>query len=456
MATATQTLDFQSRARDRLLDMVDEDDPFGHAWDDLHELRLEAANDLFQWQREHITVLDRRAEEAGITRIERFEDLVPLLFAHTVYKSYPRSFIQNGRWDRLLTWMNTLATRDPRGIDMAGVENIDDFLNRLRENGHGVLASTGTTGKNSFLDMTPEDKERKYRHLRFAFGFPGDTPCNDRHVFWPGPGEGFNGSVEIAKMVMRMWAKPGGEHYLDVGPLLLSEANETAAFSQRMADGDATPDEIAAFRAKAEVKARAGAEAMAKFTDELLAHRHEPIMVAGFWSQALQTIARARELGIPDGDFHPASRVSIGGGLKNVTLPDDYKEQVDRFFGDVKRPNGYAMTEMSLMAPRCEAGRYHIPPALIPLLLDQPGETLLNAADGVVEGRFGFIDLTWEGRWPGLISGDKVQMDFAERCPCGRRGPVILDTISRYSLTGDDQISCAGTVDSYVKGALGE
>jgi hypothetical protein len=30
---------------------------------------------------------------------------VPLLFAHTVYKSYPPSFVEKGRWDRLLQWL---------------------------------------------------------------------------------------------------------------------------------------------------------------------------------------------------------------------------------------------------------------------------------------------------------------------------------------------------------------
>ena len=50
--------------------------------------------------------------------------------------------------------------------------------------------------------------------------------------------------------------------------------------------------------------------------------------------------------------------------------------------------------------PRCEAGRYHRAPGLIWLILDRDGERLLNAADGedgVVEGRFGFLDLPVRG-----------------------------------------------------------
>ena len=70
--------------------------------------------------------------------------------------------------------------------------------------------------------------------------------------------------------------------------------------------------------------------------------------------------------------------------------------------------------------------------------------------------RYGFLDLMYEGRWGGLISGDKVQVDYSTHCPCGRRGPTILDTIVRYSQVtgGDDHIGCAGTIDAYVRGAM--
>ena len=36
-------------------------------------------------------------------------------------------------------------------------------------------------------------------------------------------------------------------------------------------------------------------------------------------------------------------------------------------------------------------------------------------------------DLLYEGRWGGLITGDKVTVDFKPRCPCGRHGPTLLD-----------------------------
>jgi hypothetical protein len=128
---------------------------------------------------------------------------------------------------------------------------------------------------------------------------------------------------------------------------------------------------------------------------------------------------------------------------------------VRKFYGDVFHHGIYGMTESFQPIPRCEGGRYHRPPGMIWLLLDQPGEKLLNAEEGVVTGRFGFLDLLLTGRWGGVITGDKVQIDWGDTCPCGRPGPTILDTITRYMHTGeDDHIGCAGTIDGYVRGVM--
>jgi hypothetical protein len=201
-------------------------------------------------------------------------------------------------------------------------------------------------------------------------------------------------------------------------------------------------------------------KALQRLVDRILEHRHEPIVLSGLWAQHMAIIRRARELGIRDGEFHPRSYIAAGGGVKGVSLPPDYKEQVDRFYAGTIRGTGYGMTELSQVMPRCEEFRYHIPPGLIMLLLDKPGESLIarEAGDGgVIEGRFAFLDLLYEGRWGGLISGDKVSVDFSERCTCGRYGPTILDTITRYAQSGEeDHIGCAGTIDAYVRGAMPE
>jgi hypothetical protein len=449
--------------RQQLLDaIVDPDTAYDQPASDIAALQLRAAQELFELRRTQIALLARRAEAVGITRIESLADLVPLLFAHTVYKSYPPSFVEQGRWDRMLQWMNTLSVDDVTTVDVTGVKDVDEWIARLWDSGHMVLATSGSSGKCSFLSQTRGDSDMKKRHFRHSVAWPlarrGADAAGARLVFWLGPIQGANSAIAAANINAENWGRPGATFALGVEPLRIADVSRMAAMHKKLADGSATPQEIAAFEAEAGRKAAEGRAAMLKLADTILDHRHEPLMLSGLWAQFLTLIARARERGIGDGEFHPKSIVTAGGGVKGVALPDDYKEQVDRFFGAVIRPGAYGMTELAQVMPRCEAGRYHRAPGLIWLILDRDGERLLSAADGedgIVQGRFGFLDLLYEGRWGGLISGDKVTVDFKPLCPCGRHGPTLLDNIGRFAQAGqDDHIGCAGTIDGYIRGAI--
>jgi hypothetical protein len=86
------------------------------------------------------------------------------------------------------------------------------------------------------------------------------------------------------------------------------------------------------------------------------------------------------------------------------------------------------------------------------LPLDRTGDRLIQSGNGEVEGRAGFFDLSLDGRWCGIITGDKVRVDYG-RCGCGHQGPTVHNEIMRYSeLPGGDKISCAGTIDAYIRG----
>jgi hypothetical protein len=186
--------------------------------------------------------------------------------------------------------------------------------------------------------------------------------------------------------------------------------------------------------------------------------RHEPLFVCGLWSQVWALMQAAKAHGIEAGDFHPDMALGVAGGLKGLQLPADYQEQIFDYFGHPPhRYNSYGMSELTTSFPRCEAGRYHQPPCTIALVLDGPGERLLNQDGEVVKGRFGFVDLTMNGRWGGLISGDAVEIDFAGPCACGRPGPTINPAVTRYVGIGEeDKIGCAGTIDAYIRGAMAQ
>lgn len=443
-----------------LLDLIaDPDHAYSVHASEIVPLQLQAAQDLFERRREQIPLVAKRADDAGVTKIRSAEDIVPLLFAHTVYKSYPQSFVDRGQWDRMVQWLDTLSVADVKGgVDVAGVKDVDDWIERLWKAGHKVIATSGSSGKCSFLNHTLGDYEMKKRHFYHSVGWPLVRPTRERPTFFLGPIKGPNSAVEAAQMNLENWGVPGKIYTLTDKPLLISDISRMAIMRKRMAEGVATPKEIADFEAEAARKSNDIRADMLRLADTILDMRHEPVYISGLWSQHMLLIQRARERGIGDGEFDPQSIIQAGGGVKGVALPPDYKEQVARFYGPVIRPAAYGMTEMAQLLPRCEAGRYHRAPGLLILVLDPAGERLLraeNGNDGLVEGRFAFLDLLYEGRWGGIITGDKVTIDFSDRCSCGRPGPTILDNISRFAELGEaDHIGCAGTIDGYIRGAL--
>jgi hypothetical protein len=425
---------------------------------DLAALQLAAVDALFQERITQIPLLRKRAEDAGIARITAFADLVPLLFAHTVYKSYPQHFVEKGRWDAMLKWLQTLSVADVSNVDITDVRDVDDWVERLWAAGHAVLTTSGSSGKVSFLNHTMEDRARKTMHIRQTQTYPYIKPGAVRPVVWLGPMVGRNSAVEMAISIEEIWGLPGQSIALDEHPLLISEVSSTAAMRKKLADGTASPEEIEAFERAQNGKATAAADEMRRLADRILDMRHEPFIMFGLWAQHLMIRDRARERGIADGDFHPDTIIFPAGGIKGIALPDDYREQVAAFYGPAIQIGNYGMTEMAQLFPRCPAHCYHAPPGLILLMLDREGERLLgpeDAVDGKITGRVGFLDLLYEGRWGGLITGDKATLDLSERCACGLPGPMLTDDISRFSQSGEeDHIGCAGTIDAYIRGGL--
>jgi hypothetical protein len=163
---------------------------------------------------------------------------------------------------------------------------------------------------------------------------------------------------------------------------------------------------------------------------------------------------------VADGGFHRDSVVLLAGGLKGLKLPEDYADQMARFLGPVNRFQLYSMSELSSPSLMCAAGVYHVPPWMMPIVVDESGEHLLPPDDaGKVRGRMAFYDPIWDSRWGGIVSGDHVTADFSPRCECGRAGPTIEDSVVRYSelsAGGDDKLTCGGTIEAYIRGVVEE
>src|SRR5262245_41724369 len=175
-------------AIDTLTARWSEPDPFAYDPAEIAGEQLEAAQEMFASRRQAIRVLDRRASESGVDAIERPEDVIPLLFSHTTYKSYPDAFVRQGRWDRLCAWLGTLSTYPVENIDLEGIEDIDDWVDRLHDAGHRVMTTSGTTGRTSFINTTEADKDAMATgFLAGAVSVAGADPDVERTAFLAAP-----------------------------------------------------------------------------------------------------------------------------------------------------------------------------------------------------------------------------------------------------------------------------
>ena len=446
-----------SSAVDRLLDLIEAEDllPAGQDTVELNRLQLAAADERFQAQRRRIAVLDHRAREFGIERIMSIDDLVPLLFTHSVYKSYPESFVLEGRWDRLGAWLDTVADCSATGVDVSDVSDIDDWIARLESAGVHLVASSGTSGKQSFLPMSDDDVARANQTSARLFAYPYRVnPAVRRPVTLLAPGRARMRYSYSFRTYCAIFGREGATASLTDEPMLVADAIETARLRRAMLGGSISPSELTALEERDRERAERVEGWLQALTERILAQRDEPQILVGPWATFWRVKEIAEAAGVGPGTFHPETVASVSGGLKGLQLPDDYQEQLAAFLGPVLRPRHYAMSELSTALPFCERGRYHPMPWVVLIVLDESGEKLATpAGDGSTTGRAAFYDPVWTQRWGGLVSGDRITV-WSTPCGCGRPGPSVEDSVRRFSdIAGDDdKLTCGGTIEQYIRG----
>jgi hypothetical protein len=143
--------------------------------DDLEELQRQAMVIRFQQHRESIEILRMLADRLDISEVIEFDDVVPLLFSHTAFKSYPAALIDNKRFDLMTRWLDKLTSHDLSRVNTEGCNSIDEWIDRLDEQTPlEVITSSGTTGT---LSIIPKDKhKRRLVPRRAARTFPDCRP----------------------------------------------------------------------------------------------------------------------------------------------------------------------------------------------------------------------------------------------------------------------------------------
>jgi hypothetical protein len=424
---------------------------------ELREMQIGAIDERFQERKAQIKLVAHRAKEAGIDAVRSLDQVVNLLLPHTAYKSYPETWLAQKRWDRLSKWLDTVSTYRVPVEKVAAAAEVDDWVDQLGANGCFVSCSSGTTGKSAMLIASQEDMNwcKTEAVATYSWG-SGVKPARDRRIFGMAPVAHVPRNLATGEAYTAALQDPNSERYqYPVPPITVGSLTQMVVLRKSIADGTAKPADIAAYEEISAARQKAVDAAVGITAHAVVEARRSKLHVTGLWAGLYNVAKAVRDLGFSAEDFNAENSIYVGGGLKRAKLPEDYREFVYETFNIQPERNyqNYSMQELHSGMPRCHAGnRYHVPPWVVPLILDKSGDELLPIGNDEYEGRAAFFDLSIDGRWGGVISGDKISIDYRP-CACGSRSASIRDNIVRYAdLEGDDKIGCAGTVDAYVRG----
>jgi hypothetical protein len=433
------------------------DELFALARQEVEQAQLQALARRFGELRPRVAALDALAARQDVDRIDAVEEVVPVLFDHRVYKSYPLGLIERRRFDRLTAWLDRLTAHDLSSVPLDGVRSVDAWLDRLDESGMIVGHSTGTTGKLSFIPRSrtewPAWREAHFQAMRAAIG------VDVREVRIPQFSAGYRTGHQMMTKMGRLFAQEqaGGDaarHALYDYPIssdLLSLAGRLAAAEEsgELDRLEIDPELLEERRHLIETSRHRDDDLQRWFAKLADDYRGQRVRVGGTSADLVRLALKGRESGLRCA-FAPDSILMAGGGMKGFKeAPADWEDLIKDFFAIDRIHSLYGMSECMGTAPLCEAGFYHLPPWTVPLVLDQDAVPLPRT--GATTGRFALFDLLAETYWGGFISGDRVTVHWDGDCPCGWSGPRLGKDIARFGELegGDDKITCAGTAKAY-------
>ena len=430
----------------------------------LHQLQTEALKLRFEDHRNRIPMLTKLADKQGITGISQIDDVLPLLFEHTIYKSYPDFLLEKGEYGKLTRWLDRLTPYDLSKLDCSGCESIHgwmDLISRVTE--LDPITSSGTTGTMSF---TPKDRKDWRNYILGGFRIqllqkfgepPGDADLNEKiHVCWPTHSDGHTAFYRSPMYYKEYFAKGSNAHF---HPMMTTPGDTdlmylAARLRAAQARGDSrvnVPPALLARRGELEAEERERPAKVKAWVDELVQKLEGERVFILAPAQLIYDVAKPALAEGKRCNFAPNSSVTSGTGGKGFNMPDDWQQVVDDFLNFGRKNYGYfySFSEQCGMHVQCEHGRLHLTPWSIPLILDAQTSELLPR-EGRQKGRAAFFDVSMNGAWGGLITGDSVEIDWSE-CPCGRTTAHLSDSITRFGVEqgGSDKISCTATPEAH-------
>ena len=428
---------------------------------DVADAQLQWARRRFDELRPRIPVLDSVATETGVNAIENLADIAPLCFPHTVYKSYSATHVEKGRYDRLTRWLSGLTAEDLSGVDASGCDSLESWLDaveaasRLRP-----LVSSGTTGKISFFPRSTVESDAFFHLIMQALSPYGDEPgagLESGEPEWFSPVPMATGRQSMTRFFALIRSRcyggdPSRMHTLGAGHwnadmLWLSGRMRAAERRGETSEVALTPALQQAAQDLKRIQSDAEGNFDRFFEDLMVGQKGRRVVLFAMYPALFGLASECHRRGLRP-ELHPDTFILTGGGTKGHEFPEGW---LDLIHGVFPPPYSelYAMTESTASARLCSAGWYHLPPTLVPFLLD-PDTSEPLPRHGTQTGRFALFDLCAETHWGGAITGDRVTIDWEGGCPCGRKGLRVDYDIKRFSeLRDDDKITCAKSPGAY-------
>ena len=264
-------------AVERLTNLAAANDRFDIPVTESLPTQLEAVDELLRDRMEKIRLLRHRAESAGISSVREPSDIIPLLFAHTAYKSYPETWLTEQKWDRLGKWLETVSTHRVTNVDTTAVRDIDDWIARLGAAGHFVSCTSGTTGKSAMLNASAADLAWTRRDAVSSFSWgSGVTPAKDRRIFGLAPVASTPRNLASREALAAAYSVPGSARFnYPVPPITIGQITGMVALRKRIAEGVAKPAEIAAYEETSAARQTAIDQAVGICAEALIEARSE-------------------------------------------------------------------------------------------------------------------------------------------------------------------------------------
>jgi len=415
-------------------------------------LRKEAVRINHAHYLENIPAYRKLAQEEGIGKLD---DILPikkyLMSTDDIFKSYNQQWLDNKEFGKMNEWLGTIF-HERINLDVDGIRTIDEWIDRLSAAGITLAYSSGTTGRFSFVPRCRLSWEL-FTSAPTCYIAPmllnlGLGSAIQKLLLKPAIK--FIPPFTFAELVKKIGLPDYDGIFLafrkgNMGIQLVSQefskkmfrnsfflydiplSASAIRFITRGPVDDFDRKHLAEFAAATIGKKE---ENYAKIINQMkrsaAAGRKIFLFGAPYQYKELAEMIAGKEGTLP---LKQGSFLLTGGGWKSFEGEKIDRESLVKIISDVFDVprslivDGYSMTEINGLLVLCEHGRYHLPPVVEPVILD---ENLLPQEGKDLKGAFGFLD-PFAISYPGfIVSGDNVRM-LDEKCPCGMFGPAFTE-----------------------------